>query len=122
LINRRAVVQHLVQYKPETVWIVGSGWEGSFSLEDTVCAGAIAHGLQIELGCSLDDLAGNDETIAAVSLYREWQDNLLGLFHHASHGKRLLRLGIIEDLKYCAQQDTLDVLPIQRELGVLVKA
>jgi len=87
-----------------------------------VCAGAIAHGLQIELGCSLDDLAGNDETIAAVSLYREWQDNLLGLFHHASHGKRLLRLGIIEDLKYCAQQDTLDVLPIQRELGVLVKA
>lgn len=122
LINRRAVVQHLVRHQPETVWIVGSGWEGSYSLEDTVCAGAIAHSLQVALGDSLDDLAGNDETIAAVSLYRQWQDNLLGLFHHSTHGKRLLRLGIIEDLKYCSQQDTLDVLPMQREPGVLVKA
>src|SRR5579883_145408 len=120
LINRRAVVQHLVQHKPATVWIVGSGWEGSFSLEDTVCAGAIAHGLQAELGCSLADLAGNDETIAAVSLYSQWRPNLLDLFYLASHGQRLLKLGIIEDLKYCAQEDILDVLPIQRELGVLV--
>ncbi|MBW4695585.1 MAG: 2-phosphosulfolactate phosphatase family protein [Lyngbya sp. HA4199-MV5] len=121
LINRDAIVQHLLQHKPETVWIVGSGWEGSFSLEDTVCAGAIVHGLQQELGCSLDDLAGNDETIAAVSLFRQWEGDLLGLFHHASHGKRLLRLGITEDLKYCSQLDILDVLPIQHELGVLIK-
>ncbi len=121
LINRRAVVQHLVQQQPDVVWIVGSGWEGSYSLEDTVCAGAIAHSLQAELGGSHEDLAGNDETIAAVSLYRQWQDNLLGLFHHSTHGKRLLKLGITEDLAYCSQQDTLDVLPIQRELGVLVK-
>ncbi|MBD2036056.1 2-phosphosulfolactate phosphatase family protein [Phormidium sp. FACHB-592] len=121
LINRRAVVQHLVQQQPDVVWIVGSGWEGSYSLEDTVCAGAIAHSLQAELGIALEQIAGNDETIAAVSLYRQWQDNLLGLFHHSTHGKRLLKLGITEDLTYCSQQDTLDVLPIQRELGVLVK-
>jgi 2-phosphosulfolactate phosphatase len=29
---------------------------------------------------------------------------------------------MIEDLKYCAQLDTLDVLPMQREAGVLVKS
>lgn len=121
LINRQAVVDHILSQRPERVWIVGSGWEGSFSLEDTVCAGAIAHGLQSALGCSLDALAGNDEVIGAVSLYRQWQDNLLGLFHHASHGQRLLRLNCHEDLQYCAQPDVLDVLPIQREPGVLVK-
>lgn len=120
LINRQAVVQHLLEHQPETVWIVASGWEGSFSLEDTVCAGAIAAGLQEALGCSLDALAGNDEVIGAVALYRQWQDRLLELLEHASHGKRLLRLNCQEDLKYCSQTDVVNVLPIQREPGVLV--
>jgi 2-phosphosulfolactate phosphatase len=96
--------------------------EGSFALEDTVCAGAIAHSLAKGLGVPLEELAGNDEMIGAVALYQQWQDNLLGLLHHASHGKRLLRLDCQDDLKYCAQTDVLDVLPIQREIGVLVRA
>lgn len=120
LINRQAVVQHVLKHKPETVWIVGSGWEGNFSLEDTVCAGAIAHGLLAGLGCSLEELAGNDEVTGALSLYLQWKDNLLGLFHQASHGKRLLRLNCHEDLEYCSRMDILEVLPIQREPGVLV--
>jgi 2-phosphosulfolactate phosphatase len=125
LINREAVTNFLLEKKPETVWIVGSGWEGSFSLEDTVCAGAIAHSLSDRIaamvGESPDDLTGNDEVVGAIALYTEWQDRLLDLLHHASHGKRLLRLGVVDDLTYCAQTDTLDVLPIQREAGVLVK-
>jgi 2-phosphosulfolactate phosphatase len=122
LINRDAVVQHLLTHQPESIWIVGSGWEGSFSLEDTVCAGAIAHRLSEKLGCGLEDLAGNDEVTDAVSLYLHWHDRLLELFHHASHGKRLLRLNCLDDLKYCAQTDVLDSLPIQKEPGVLIKA
>ncbi|MBH8574784.1 2-phosphosulfolactate phosphatase family protein [Nostocaceae cyanobacterium CENA369] len=118
-INRAAVVQYLLEKQPETVWIVGSGWEGSFSLEDTACAGAIAHSLVEKSQSSQDDLAGNDEVISAIALYSQWQDNLLGLFHQASHGKRLLRLECHEDLKYCASTDILNVLPIQREPGVL---
>ncbi|MBH8565728.1 2-phosphosulfolactate phosphatase family protein [Nostoc sp. CENA67] len=119
LINRAAVVQHLLQKQPETVWIVGSGWEGSFSLEDTVCAGAIAHSLVEQTQFSPEELAGNDEVIGAIALYSQWQNNLLGLFHQASHGQRLLRLQCHEDLKYCSQIDILDVLPIQKEPGVL---
>jgi 2-phosphosulfolactate phosphatase len=119
LINRAAVVHYLLEKQPEIVWIVGSGWEGSFSLEDTVCAGAIAHSLVEKSQLSPDDLAGNDELISAIALYSQWQNDLLELFHQASHGKRLLRLEGHEDLKYCAQIDILDVLPIQQELGVL---
>ncbi|GAC1457660.1 MAG: 2-phosphosulfolactate phosphatase family protein [Chamaesiphon sp.] len=121
-VNRQAVVQYLLFQSPQTVWIVGSGWEGSYSLEDTACAGAIAYTIMTKLNCPLDELAGNDEAIGAIALYQQWQDNLLELFHHASHGKRLLRLDCHEDLKYCAQTDILDVLPIQREPGVLVKS
>ncbi|MEH2139789.1 2-phosphosulfolactate phosphatase family protein [Nostoc sp.] len=119
LINRAAVVQFVIKKQPETVWIVGSGWEGSFSLEDTVCAGAIAHSLLEQTKLSPEEIAGNDEVVGAIALYSQWQDNLLGLFHQASHGQRLLRLDCQEDLKYCSQTDILDVLPIQHETGVL---
>ena len=120
-INRQAVVNYLISQKPETIWIVGSGWEGSYSLEDTACAGALANSLLSGIGGTLSAFAGNDETVAAIALYRQWQDQLLELMHHASHGQRLLRLDCHEDLKYCVQMDILDVLPIQREPGVLVK-
>jgi 2-phosphosulfolactate phosphatase len=120
-INRAAVVRYVLEQQPETVWIVGSGWEGSFSLEDTACAGAIAHSLLQQTQLPLEELAGNDEVAAAIALYSQWQDKLLELFYQASHGQRLLRLDCHADLKYCSQTDILDVVPIQREPGVLVK-
>ena len=119
LINRAAVVKFLLEKQPETIWIVGSGWEGSYSLEDTVCAGAIAHSIWQQTNCPLEDISGNDEVVSAIALYSQWQNDLLGLLHKASHGQRLLRLECLEDLKYCSQTDTLDILAIQTELGVL---
>lgn len=124
LVNRAAIVHYLLSQRPETVWLAGSGWEGSFSLEDTVCAGAIVHSLSSNpaIGISsLAEIAGNDEVFAAVALYSQWQHNLLDLLCHASHGQRLLRLDCLDDLKYCAQTDILEVLPMQREPGVLIK-
>ncbi|EDX75417.1 2-phosphosulfolactate phosphatase [Coleofasciculus chthonoplastes PCC 7420] len=121
MVNRQTVVKYLLEQKPETVWLVGSGWEGSYSLEDTACAGAIADSLISQTDHSLSDIAGNDEVIGALALYTQWKDKMLEMFHHASHGQRLLRLNGHEDLKYCAQADSLDVLPIQKEPGVLVK-
>lgn len=120
-INRSRVVQHIIDHQPDTVWIVGSGWEGSFSLEDTACAGAIAHGLMNALGKSLEAVIGNDETAAAVALFQTFESDLVRLAKLASHGQRMLGLSLLEDLEYCMQQDTLDILPIQQEPGVLIK-
>ena len=117
MINRRTAVRYLLEKQPETVWLVGSGWEGGYSLEDTVCAGAIA-----DLVLQTEGVAvGNDEVIAAIALYQQWQHNLLDLFEKASHGQRFLRLNGDEDLKYCATLDSLDILPIQKEPSILVK-
>ena len=121
LTNRRAVVQYLVAQQPSTVWVVGSGWEGDYALEDTVCAGAIADGILAHTNLDLKELAGNDELIGATSLYRQWQTELLPLLSLSSHGQRLLRLQRSEDLAYCAQLDVFDTLPIQREPGVLMQ-
>ncbi|MGC9504408.1 2-phosphosulfolactate phosphatase family protein [Baaleninema sp.] len=122
LVNRQAVVDFLVDRTPETLYLVGSGWQGSFSLEDTVCAGAIVASLLDRTDLRLEDLAGNDETVAALALYHQWRDRLLSLMEIASHGQRLLRLGNHADLEYCAKEDILDVLPIQKDKGVLVQA
>jgi 2-phosphosulfolactate phosphatase len=119
MINRQAIVDYVLSQQPETVWMVGSGWEGTYSLEDTVCAGAIADSIVTKLGVSLVELAGNDELVASIALYRQWQDNLLGLFHLASHGQRLLRLKGHDDLKFCATLDILTTVPIQTSPGVL---
>lgn len=115
-VNRQEIVNYLKAKQPETVWLVGSGWQGSYSLEDTACAGAIA-----QLLFSPSATIGNDEVVAAMALYSQWQDDLLGMFKKSSHGQRLLRLDGEEDLEYCAQTDILSVVPIQKEPGVLVK-
>ncbi|NJL86860.1 MAG: 2-phosphosulfolactate phosphatase family protein [Leptolyngbyaceae cyanobacterium SM1_1_3] len=120
LTTRQATVQFLLQKQPQTVWLVGSGWEGTYSLEDTVCAGAIAHGIIVATGQTFATLAGNDALVAAVALYLHWQDQLLALMEQSTHGQRLLRLDNTVDLAYCAQLDILPIVPIQQEAGVLV--
>ncbi|ABW28647.1 2-phosphosulfolactate phosphatase, putative [Acaryochloris marina MBIC11017] len=121
LTNRQAVVNYLATKRPGTVWLVGSGWEGSYSLEDTVCAGAIIDGILAVGKTPLSKLAGNDEAIAAVSLFRQWQDQLLELLTSASHGQRLLKMRGKADVAYCSQLDVLDTLPIQKGLGIFVQ-
>ncbi|WP_425214782.1 2-phosphosulfolactate phosphatase family protein [Tumidithrix helvetica] len=114
MINLGSVVSYLKQAKPETIWVVGSGWEGSYSLEDTACAGAIAAGLESDCEWA------NDEAIAALTLYQTWRDRLEELFCQASHGRRLLRLNCAADIAYCAKLDLLQVLPKQTAPGVLM--
>lgn len=116
LANRRAAVDYLTKTRPPQVWLLGSGWEGGYSLEDTVCAGAIATLLQRE---GVEFSIGNDEVIAAQSLYQQWQGDLLGLLQQASHGQRLLKLDRLGDLRYCATEDSIAVLPKQGAPGIL---
>ncbi|NEQ53802.1 MAG: 2-phosphosulfolactate phosphatase, partial [Leptolyngbya sp. SIO3F4] len=96
------------------------GWEGTNSLEDTVCAGAVIHSLMEATGQSFQNCTGNDSAVAAVSLYEQWCDRMLELMHIATHGQRLLRLNNTADLEYCARMDVLDIVPEQEKPGVLV--
>ena len=120
-VNRQAAVNYLLETNPETVWLLGSGWQGDYSVEDTACAGAIAQSIFQQSDASTVDLFGNDEVIGAIALYEHWKDNLINVFRQCSHGQRLLKLKGEADLKYCSQTDLLNVLPIQKQPGVLVK-
>jgi len=119
--NREAVVQRLRSKQPATLAIVGSGWEGAYSLEDSLAAGA--------LGARLKELdpegvvIANDELTAAIALWDQWKHNPEACLRAASHGQRLIRLGDHDaDFRCCAGLDQLNVVPTQVEPGVLKAA
>lgn len=119
--NRAAVAQRLIDRGVENVWIVGSGWEGAYSLEDSLAAGAVGAAL-IELApaAGISVVAGNDEMVAALALWQQWRHNPEGCLRTASHGQRLIRLGDHDDdFQCCAALDTLTIVPMQAEPGVL---
>lgn len=120
LTTRQAVVDYLLTNQPKTIWLVGSGWEGEYSLEDTVCAGAIIQRGIEQANLELASTIGNDSALAAMSLYCQWQTRLDKLLYQASHGQRLLSKDNTADINYCAQLDILDIVPIQQTPGVLV--
>ena len=101
----------------ETVAIVGSGWEGTYSLEDSLAAGALTTRLQ-ELSQAVT--LANDEATAATALWQQWRHDPEACLRTASHGQRLIRLGDHDDdFRCCAGLDQLSVVPTQQSPGVL---
>ena len=47
--NRRAVAEKIISLQAENVLILGSGWKSSYSLEDSLAAGALASVGQMRL-------------------------------------------------------------------------
>ena len=116
--NRGAVAQRLMERHPASLAIVGSGWEGAYSLEDSLAAGALIQRLQ-ELGGAAMDVA-NDEATAALALWSAFASEPEAGLRRATHGQRLIRLGDHDaDFRCCAGLDQLDVVPTQRAPGVL---
>ena len=120
LTTRQAVVNRLLGSDYDNIWLVGSGWEGDYSLEDTVCAGAILESIRNKTNSDYSSLVGNDAALASGSLYQQWQNDLPALLNIASHGQRLLNKNNTRDIAYCAQLDILDIVPAQKSPGVLV--
>ena len=116
--NRRAVAEKIIMLQSESVLILGSGWEGSYSLEDSLAAGALASYLMTNCDSEVNIL--NDELQAALALWNFWKNDILKCLKTATHGKRLTNLGDYEeDFKCCSQLDCLDIVPAQVERGVI---
>ena len=116
--NRKAVAEKIISLNFENLLILGSGWEGSYSLEDSLAAGALASYLKTNFNSEVN--IANDELQAALALWYFWENDLLQCLKTATHGKRLTSLGDYEDdLKCCSELDCLDIVPTQFERGVI---
>ena len=116
--NRKAVAERIMSLSKENVLILGSGWEGSYSLEDSLAAGALASYLKDYFNLKVN--INNDELQASLALWYVWENNILKCLKTASHGQRLTSLGDYEDdFNCCSELDCLDVVPTQVERGVI---
>jgi len=119
--NRTAVARRLVERQCQRVWIVGSGWEGDYSLEDRLAAGAvISAATELAVAPHVGVRLANDEALAALGLWQQWHLDTETCLRAASHGQRLIRLGDHDaDFACCAAVDSLAIVPRQDEPGVL---
>jgi 2-phosphosulfolactate phosphatase len=119
--NRTAVARRLIERDCRCVWIVGSGWEGDYSLEDSLAAGAVASAaIELAVAPHRGVQCGNDEMLAALALWQQWRHDTETCLRAASHGQRLIGLGDHDaDFQCCAAVDSLTVVPTQAEPGVL---
>jgi 2-phosphosulfolactate phosphatase len=119
--NRTAVARRLVEAGAERVWIVGSGWEGDYSLEDSLAAGAVASAAtELAVAPHVGVRFGNDEMLAALALWQQWHHDTETCLRAASHGQRLIGIGNHDaDFACCAAVDSLTLVPLQTSPGVL---
>jgi 2-phosphosulfolactate phosphatase len=114
--NLDALCEWLIE-QPGDVILLASGWKDKFNLEDTICAGAIAEYLLDKANYYCDE----DATIAAKFLYRSACENIFSFLKASSHRRRLRKLNLNEDIKYCLTLNTVKSVPVLRN-GALVNA
>jgi 2-phosphosulfolactate phosphatase len=92
----------------KNIILLCAGWKDFFNIEDTLCAGAIAHNL---------DRTGMfetsyDSTLAAKALYETASKDIYGFMQKSSHFQRLEKLNLTDDVSYCLTPDSAPVIPI----------
>lgn len=114
----RALAQE-AQHRGKGALIVCSGTDGRFSREDAYCAALIVERLQ-----ALAAVEPGDGAVAALRLKAGAGDGsqaALSELTASFHGRRLLRLGLRDDVAFCAQVDASGAVPVLRD-GRLVLA
>jgi 2-phosphosulfolactate phosphatase len=94
-LNLQVVIDYLKE-QDKDILLFCSGWKDRFSLEDTVCAGAIAKGMQ---DCTETHA---DSAVAAIQLYSSYESDLLNALKKSNHYNRLAKNGMERDINYCA--------------------
>lgn len=98
-------------------WLIGqnrnvillcAGWKNKFNMEDTLFAGAVAE-ILIKRGNFIADC---DSTQAALRLYDLARYDLYDFLKDSSHRKRLARLDLENDIKFCLTLNTAPVIPV----------
>lgn len=107
-LNARAVaevVSKIAEQEKTGVSLVSAGTNGNFSLEDFVCAGAIARYLPT------GKVEYSDAVSAALLAFQRVHKSLYGVIKFGSHARRLKSLGFKDDVKFCCQLNAFQIVP-----------
>lgn len=104
LVNLSATAEKLRVLGPPWI-VVCAGFEGSFGLDDAIVAGALAEAL------------GEPSPFAA--LYHSVRGDLVGTLLGSQAGRELVKIGLQDDVPFCAERDRFALVPTLGEDGVL---
>jgi 2-phosphosulfolactate phosphatase len=104
LVNLSATAEKLRALGPPWI-VVCAGFEGDFGLDDAIVAGALAETL------------GEPSPFAA--LYHSVRSDLVGALLGSQAGQELVKIGLQDDVPYCAERDRFALVPMLGEDGVL---
>ena len=105
-LNMSSLCGELIRKGRKTI-LLCSGWKGKYNLEDTLFAGALAEKLEnngFSLSC--------DAAVSAKHLWNASRNDLFNVIKDTSAYKRLSSLGYHDEIEYCLQKDTLNVIPV----------
>jgi len=104
-VNLSSIVRAVKDY--DEIQILCSGSGGSFSMEDSVCAGNIIS----ELSKINNQLQLTDSGSASLFLYEKHADDLLAMLKNSEHGQLLIENGFENDVEFCAKVNVIDAVP-----------
>ena len=116
ILNAGAVakaVSRIAEKEKRGIALVLSGTNGSFSLEDFVCAGLILDNL------SLNSVAYSDSARASLLTLKQSREHLCDIIGSTQHAKYLKGIGLERDVEFCCQMDIYQIVPFFHN-GVLV--
>lgn len=97
--------------------VVCAGKQGRFSLEDMLCAGAIADRSAKDKMFKL-----SDSSRAALALYRKHSKRLASALAKTQHGAYLASLGFKADIDFCSRIDSTDIVPVLASGRIVVSS
>ena len=109
-LNLKSIVQAVHRKFEEYLELEGiiifcAGTEERFDLPDILCAGMLIDAIGPEV--MLNDLG-----VAARTLYKVNEDNIIETILHTDHARKLVSLGFEDDVIYCATSNILPIVPV----------
>jgi len=106
-VNLNALCEWIIGQQHD-MYILCSGWKNEFSLEDTLCAGAIIETTKKKGNYELI----RDSATASLIVWQSAKNDLSAVIQQAAHYKRLKSLGFQEDLDFCFSFNSTSVVPL----------
>lgn len=110
IINASACAAVALRLNKDIV-LLCAGAQDEFALEDGLCAGLIIEELMRQANAS-QPIHLNDLGFVMHAAYLQHQDSLLQVIQQCEGGRKLSKLGFHEDIIYCANVNSVPVVPI----------
>lgn len=106
-LNMEVLVKWLISEGKDVI-LLCAGWKNKFNIEDSMFAGAVVKKL-----LASDKFATTcDSAVASRYLYERAEGNLYDFLECSSHRRRLEKLKLEKDIRYCLTPDSAPVIPV----------